>query len=329
MAMHSTGGSATGATLADLGEFGLIAAVAGSGITPAHVLIGPGDDAALVAAPGERILVSTDLLIENRHFRRDWSSAHDVGHKAAAANLADIAAMGGTATSLTVGFAAPGELEAQWAIDMTAGIVEECDRVGAAVVGGDVTAADQIMIAITVLGTCDGEPVRRGGARPGDVVAVAGRIGWAAAGFHVLTRGFRSPRAVVEAHRRPDPDYAAGPRAAAAGASALIDVSDGLLSELGHIATASGVAIDVHRAAFEVAEPLQAVGAALGVDPMAFILTGGDDHTMLATFPPGASLPKEFSRIGEVTERVGEPDGPAVTVDGAPYEGETGHAHFR
>lgn len=329
MAMHSTGGSGTGPTLADLGEFGLISALAGKLDAPAHVLIGPGDDAALVAAPGGRILISTDLLIENRHFRRDWSSANDVGHKAAAANLADIAAMGGTATSLTVGFAAPGDLDAQWAIDMSAGFGEECQRVGAVVVGGDVTAADQIMIAVTVLGSCGGEPVRRSGARPGDVVAIAGRIGWAAAGFHVLTRGFRSPRAVVEAHRRPDPDYAAGPRAAAAGARALIDVSDGLLAELGHIASASGVSIDVHSAAFEIAEPLQAVGAALGMDPLSFILTGGDDHTMLATFPNGATLPEEFRQIGAVAEPVGGTEGPAVTVDGAPYEGETGHAHFR
>src|SRR5680860_295199 len=209
---------AANATLADLGEFGLISALKEGFAQGEHVLIGPGDDAALVAVPDGRVLVSTDLLVETRHFRRDWASAVDIGHKAAAQNLSDINAMGGRATALTVGLAAPPDLPVAWALELAGGIAEEATAVEASVVGGDVTRADAVMIAITVLGTCQGDPVRRSGARPGDIVAICGRQGWAAAGLAVLTRGFRSPRVLVEAHRRPQPPYEAGAQAAALGA---------------------------------------------------------------------------------------------------------------
>ncbi len=310
------------ATLSDIGEFGLVDALAQRFPQGEDVVLGPGDDAAVVSFPSGRVVVSTDLLVDGRHFRRDWASALDIGHKAAAQNLSDINAMGGRATVLTVGLAAPPDLPVAWALELADGIAEEAALVGASVVGGDLTRADEVMIAVTVLGVVDGEPVRRSGARPGDVVAIAGRQGWAAAGLAVLARGFRSPRVLVEAQRRPEPPYAAGAEAARAGATAMIDVSDGLLADAGHIASASGVAIDVEAGVFEVAEPLRAVGAALGADPMRFILTGGDDHALVATFPADAPLPEGWSRIGSVSE------GSGVTVDGAAYEGPTGHVHF-
>jgi thiamine-monophosphate kinase len=310
------------ATISDLGEFGLIDALATRFPQGDDVLLGPGDDAALVSFPDRRVVVSTDLLVDNRHFRRDWASGLDIGHRAAAQNLSDVNAMGGRATALTVGLAAPPDLPVAWALELADGIADEAGVVGASVVGGDVTGADEVMIAITVLGVVQGEPVRRSGARPGDVVALTGRQGWAAAGLAVLARGFRSPRVLVEAYRRPEPPYRAGAEAAAAGATAMIDVSDGLLADAGHIAEASGVAVDIETAAFEVAEPLRAVGAALGADPMGFILGGGDDHALVATFPAGSSLPEGWIRIGEVGEGAG------VTVDGSTYEGPTGHTHF-
>jgi thiamine-monophosphate kinase len=130
---------------------------------------------------------------------------------------------------------------------------------------------------------------------------------------------------VVGAHRVPEPPYAAGPQAALAGATAMIDVSDGLLADAGHVADASGVAIDVRRSAFDLPEPLQAVGAALGADPLQFILGGGDDHALLATFAEDA-VPAGWAVIGAVTEA--GPDGPAVTVDGEAYDGPTGWTHF-
>lgn len=310
-------------TLADLGEFGLIAALKERFVQGEHVLVGPGDDAAVVAFPDGRVVVSTDLLVDTRHFRRDWSPAVDIGHKACAQNLSDINAMGGRATALTVGLAAPPDLPAAWALELAEGIAAEATLVGASVVGGDVTRSDQVMISITVLGVCASEPVLRSGARPGDLVALAGRQGWAAAGLAVLARGFRSPRVLVEAHRRPEPPYDAGVQAAELGATSLIDLSDGLLADVGHIAEASGVAVDIRSGSFEVAEPLRAVGAALGADPMQFILTGGDDHALVATFPAGTVLPEPWLQIGEVAH------GSGVTVDGEEYDGPTGHDHFR
>jgi thiamine-monophosphate kinase len=311
------------ATLADIGEFGLVGALTEIYPQGEHVLLGPGDDAAVVSVPDGRVVVSTDLHVDTRHFRRDWADGVDIGHRVAAANLSDLNAMGGTATALTVGLAAPSDLPVAWALDLARGIVEECGLVGASVVGGDLTSADQVVVAVTALGGVDGAPVTRGGARPGDVVALAGRQGWAAAGLAVLARGFRSPRKLVEAYRRPEPPYAAGPQALGLGATAMIDVSDGLVADAGHVAAASGVSLDLRSDAFEVAEPLVAVGAALGADPLRFVLTGGDDHPLLATFPAGTDLPEPWRVVGTVGE------GEGVTVDGAPYDGPGGHAHFR
>ena len=167
-------------------------------------------------------------MVEGRHFRRDWADASDVGHRAAAQNLSDVNAMGGTARHLTIGLAAPADLPVAWALDFARGFAEECASVGATVVGGDITRSDQLVIAVTVLGQCTQAPVLRSGAQPGDVLALTGRQGWAAGGLAVLGRGFRSPRVLVEAYRRPEPPYAAGKQAAEAGATALIDISDGL-----------------------------------------------------------------------------------------------------
>ncbi len=317
---------APGTTLADVGEFGLVDGFTSRFPQGDHVYVGPGDDAAVLRTPRGHVVVSTDVLVEGRHFRREWADARSIGRKAAAANLSDVNAMGGRAHSLTVGLAAPADLPARWLGDLADGIAEEAALVGASIVGGDLTTATEVVVSVTVLGTCDQAPVLRSGARPGDVVALAGRQGWAAAGLAVLTRGFRSPRALVEAFQRPEPPYAAGPAAAVAGATSLIDVSDGLLADLAHVATASGVAIDVRRDAFELAEPMRAVGAALGVDPLRFVLGGGDDHALLATFAAGAALPEGFVVIGSVAEPAGS--GPAVTVDGAAYDGPTGWTHF-
>lgn len=311
-------------TVAEVGEFGLIDAISPLFRQGSDVVVGPGDDAAVLTVPAGQVAVSTDLLIEHRHFRCDWSSAEDIGHKAAAANLSDINAMGGTATGMVVGLGVPGTLPMAWVDDLARGVADEVAITGTSVLGGDVTSSEHIVVAVTVLGACVDGPVRRSGAQPGEVVAVCGRLGWSAAGFHVLGRGFRSPRAVVDAHRRPQPPYSAGPEAAKLGATAMIDLSDGLLGDLGHVARASGVAIDVRTDAFEVAEPLHAVGAALGTDPMRYVLTGGEDYALAATFPADVHLPAHWTVIGEVA------GGSGVTVDGAAYdEAAPGHQHFR
>lgn len=320
--------SDSGGTVQDLGEFGLIDRLTAG--TPSSgtggVIVGPGDDTAVVAAPDGRVAITCDVLVEGVHFRRDWSTAIDVGRKAAAASLADIAAMGARPTSLVVGFAAPGDLPAVWAVSCAAGIREEAALVGAVLVGGDVVQAPQVVISVTALGDLDGrDPVLRSGARPGDVLAIAGRIGWSAAGLALLSRGFRSPKVLVDAHRFPQPDYSAGVRAAMAGATSMIDVSDGLIADAHHVATASGVDIDVDTTGWLIPEQIQAAAAAYNVDPREWMLTGGEDHALLATFPAGAALPDGFVATGTVAACAAEP---TVTVDGATREGAGGHRHF-
>ncbi|WP_129668725.1 thiamine-phosphate kinase [Phytoactinopolyspora endophytica] len=310
-------------SVADLGEFGLIDAVTSRYPQGAGVVLGPGDDAAVITAPDGRMVVTTDMLVEGRHFRRDWSRAYDVGRKAAAQNLSDIAAMGARPTAITVGLAAPKDLDSAWALELADGLRDECELVGASVIGGDTVSADAVVLAVSAFGDLEGrEPVRRTGARPGDMLAVCGRLGWAEAGLQVLSRGFTSPRVLVEAHRRPEIPYGAGPEAAALGATAMCDVSDGLLADAGHIAESSNVRIDVTSAALEITAPMREVGAALGADPLRWVLTGGDDNALLATFRPGVELPDHWRVIGSVTEGAG------VEVDGESYEGTAGHAHF-
>ncbi|MFG1778483.1 thiamine-phosphate kinase [Micromonospora sp. NPDC049051] len=311
-------------SVAGIGEFGLIDRVTARLSYGSTVLLGPGDDAAVVAAPDTRVVASTDVLVEGRHFRRDWSGAGDVGHRAAAANLADIAAMGAQPTALLVALCMPPELDPGWAEELADGLAAEAAKVGASVVGGDMSASPTLTIAVTALGDLGGRPpVTRSGARPGDVLALAGRTGYAAAGLTVLSRGFRTPRLLVEAYRRPEVPYPAGPHAARLGATSMIDVSDGLLADVGHVARASGVAVDVRRDAFEVPRQMRDAAQALGVDPYTWLLAGGEDHALAATFPSAVALPPDWRPIGRVTE------GSGVTVDGEPYDGPGGWDHFR
>jgi thiamine-monophosphate kinase len=316
-------------TVAELGEFGLIAAIAARLPPDDALAVGVGDDAAVLRVTNGRVVATVDLLVEERHFRRDWSGPADVGVKAAAQNLADIAAMGAQSRTLLVGIACPGDLPARWVLDLIDGMVAECRRAGASIAGGDVTAADCVMLAITALGELDGmRPVTRAGARPGDHVAVTGRLGWSAAGLALLRAG-RAGEADPEiaslaaAHRRPQPPYAAGPAAARAGATAMIDVSDGLLADLGHIASASGVAISLESASIEVDAAVAAGARLLDADAMDWVLAGGEDHALAATFPAGTIVPEGWQVIGNAAEGAG------VTVDGSTRKGPAGWDHFR
>jgi thiamine-monophosphate kinase len=268
-------------------------------------------------------VVSTDVLVEAVHFRLDWSTPHQVGRKAVAASLVDVAAMGAVPTALVVGLATPGQTPVSVVDGLVAGMWEEAEQVEVGIVGGDVVSCSVLVVSVTALGDLQGRaPVTRSGARAGDVLGLCGRLGWSAAGLAVLRRGFRSPRAVVSAHRVPEPPYTAGPQAAAAGATAMIDISDGLLADAGHIAAASGVGIDIDSAAVPVAEKLVDVAAALGADAQRWVLTGGEDHALLACFPVEVALPEEWTEIGVVH------NGHGVTVDGRSYPGLGGWTHF-
>jgi thiamine-monophosphate kinase len=325
-------------TVADLGEFGLIAAIQALLPVGSAQILGIGDDAAVVRAPDRRVVATTDLLVEGRHFRRDWSGAFDVGAKAAAENLADIAAMGALPTALLVGLATPGDLPVAWAEDLARGLADECARAGASVVGGDVSGADVVMVAVTALGDLAGrEPVTRSGARAGDLLAVAGRLGRSAAGLALLEAGIAGTAAsdataaaddlagLVADHRRPRPPYAAGPQAADLGATSMIDISDGLVADLRHVAEASGVLVDINAERLPPDRSLRSAAAVLGADWLRWMLTGGEDHALAATFPRATVLPGRWTVIGEVRAAA---EGPGVAVNSRPAQGLDGWTHF-
>ncbi len=299
--------------IGEVGEFNLITRLAAAVGTPAPPE-GPGDDAALVSAPGGRLVVTTDLLIEGTHFRRDWSTPYDIGRKAAAQNLADVAAMGASPTVLLIGFGAPSDFPVADFDAFAIGVRAECALAGAMLVGGDLVRAPQLVVSGTALGVLGpGAPVLRSGAKPGDRVGVIGRLGWAAAGLRLLLAG-ETAGPLADAHRRPEPPYAAGPALASAGASSLCDVSDGLVSDLGHVAAASGVRIELKLAA------LRGLGGpGVGDDDL---LNGGEDHALVFTIAAGVDTPDGAVIVGSV-----EAGAPEVWVDGHPAK-SSGHDHF-
>ena len=306
-----------------------------------HTDLGPGDDAAIVAAPGARFTVTTDILVEGSHFRREWSTGAEVGARAAAQNLADIAAMGATPTSLVVSMVLPPDLPVSWLEDFAGGLGAEAFEAGAGVVGGDIVAGPVLTVSVAAHGYLGGRPVTRSGAKPGDTVAVAGTLGLSAAGLAALQSGAVSPalrgneipfafRKAVETFRSPKPPLKAGPLAAGLGATAMLDLSDGLVMDAGRLAKASGVRVDLSRYGLSGAKAnLEDAGRALGVDPMQWVLYGGEDHGLLATFPPYVLVPEPFRAAGTVGSfdvGAGEDSGSRVTLDGAPLTG--GFDHF-
>ena len=343
--------------LRDVSEGELLARVfpVYAGARPAawgSVPVGPGDDAAVVGAPGGSVVATTDSMVRGRDWRDEWSSAHDVGVKVAAQNLADIAAMGAEPTALLVSLVADPELEVEWAVDLARGIASLAEQAGAPVVGGDLSSAPPgvVVISVTALGDLRGRPpVLRSGARPGDVVAVCGSLGWSGGGLALYERGEPDPdrvlspdaaapagppslgerslavRALMRHHRAPVPPWAAGPRAAAAGAHALIDVSDGLVTDLGRVAAASGVRVDLDGAVLRERYAAGPLGLALGaLVALQQVLAGGEEHSLVGVFADEASLPggadagdgldEPWRVVGTVLPETG--DGIRVTVDG-------------
>ncbi|AXE38601.1 thiamine-phosphate kinase [Acidipropionibacterium virtanenii] len=315
-----------GPTIAEIGEFPLIRSLVRDLPSDPAVSLGPGDDGAVFLVDGSAV-ISTDVLVEGVHFRRSWSGAQDIGRKSVAVNVADIEAMGAAPVAMVIGFSAPADLPVSWAREFMTGLREEAARARVAIVGGDTTAGPVVTVSVTVIGQTAGiAPVRRDGAAPADIVAIKGRLGWAAAGLVVLGRGFRSPRVVVEAQRCPEVAYGAGRQAALAGAHAMIDVSDGLVADLGHIAEASGVAIDIDQARLDIPDPLRTVGMATGLDPITWVLGGGEDHALAATFAVG-EVPDDWQVIGRVLDSTEQTE-PTVLVDGRPWEHAGGWTHF-
>ncbi|NHN54472.1 thiamine-phosphate kinase [Calidifontibacter sp. DB0510] len=318
-------------TLAQLSEEQILARILPHFAASSDVLLAPGDDAAVLRASGA-VVVTTDSMVRGLDWRDDWSSASDVGRKVVVQNVADIAAMGARCTGLVVALAAAPATEIAWLEELATGIAAAAAEAGTSVVGGDLSSAPAgvVVITLTALGDLGGRaPVLRSGARVGDVVAVCGSLGRSGAGLALYAdaadRPEQSAAAAVlrEAHRTAGrPPYEAGPAAADAGATAMLDISDGLVRDAGRIAAASGVGIALDRAALEreVDGPIREV---FGADGLPFVLTGGEEHSLLATFPPGGvpSAEPSWRAIGEVTAGTG------VSLDGIPQTGG-GWDHF-
>lgn len=334
MSGSTPGGTPEERTLGELGEAGILGEIFATLRTTDSVLVGPGDDTALLATSGP-VLATTDAMVRGRDWLDEWSSAADVGAKAVVQNLADLAAMGGTGTGLLVTLVAPGSLPARWARDLTTGIGAAADRWGVPVVGGDLSSSDgAVMVSVTALGEVPGgRAVLRSGAGAGELVAVSGSLGRSAAGLEILRRSdanwWPEPESAdaasgwVAYHCSPDPDLSQGPVAADAGATAMIDISDGLVRDGGRVAVASDVRIDLDE---EVIADLAGqfapiLGSRAALD---CVLRGGEEHSLLAVFPQGA-VPPGWTVVGRTSDPGAS--GPSVWWRGEPATGG-GWDHF-
>ncbi len=378
------------ATLAEVGEGETLRRIFPRLPHAAAELLGPGDDAAVVAAPDGRFVVTTDMMVHGPDFRTAWSTPHDLGWKAAMTNLADVAAMGARPTALVVAIAAPLDTPVEALLGIADGLRDGCAAAapGCGVVGGDLSVSSALTLTVTAFGDLEGRaPVTRSGAHPGDVLAVAGALGRAGAGIWLLFRdgvtgaaggwsagaveegrssgeegadasgaagsgpvatpavgagaGVRSEAAsgvvpgepdaaraavlrrehadIVEAQLRPTVPVALGVAAALGGATAMLDVSDGLALDARRIAVASGCAVRLDPGAIaREARDLIDLDAVVGDHAADFVLAGGEDHALLAAFPPGAPLPEGFRVLGTIAEAGGA--APGVLLGDRPYE---------
>lgn len=312
--------------------------------TSNSTLLGPGDDAAVVLAADGRVVVSVDTQVQDQDFRLRWnngqsSSGFDVGWKSAAQNLSDINAMGAVATGMVVSLTMPAATPVSWAEGLAEGLDQALGELGAeqcAVVGGDLSAGREISVTVTVLGDLAGrKPVLRSGARAGDQLAFAGGLGRAAAGLALLESELpfdslnSAQRALIMDFHRPRPPLAAGPLAASSGATAMLDISDGLIRDAGRLAQASGVRIDLQPTALApFLKVLEPAASLLGVAALDWLLGGGEDHGLLCTFDGDAQLPPGFAAIGSILSVTdGTAPENAVTVAGQ-HSDTVGWDHF-
>ena len=294
-------------TLASLGENESLRRTIGALVAGENALVGPGDDAAVVSVSGNSFVVTTDTMIEDHDFRLDWSTGFDLGFKAIASNVADVAAMGAVPIALTVAIALPGSTDIKFLEDFADGLNAGIEALapGAAVVGGDLASSDKVFISVTAHGDLQGlQPVLRSGAKVGDIVAVAGTLGRAAAGLALLQSDSDAKSAfddLVNIQLRPQPPITAGVIANKAGSTSMLDISDGLAKDASRIAKASGVTIQIDSSALDGFKAvLELAAMRLEVDTGNWVLFGGEDHSLLATFPEGAQIPREFKPIGRV-----------------------------
>ncbi len=270
--------------LSRLGEFALIESIRRTTPLGRGVRLGIGDDAAWVESKSGSILVTSDLLIEGIHFKLEWTSLFSLGYKAVAVNLSDIAAMGGKPSYLVLALGIPSHFESSKVHEFYRGVQSLCSKTGVALVGGDTNAAKFLIISVCVIGQAPYPPVRRSGAKVGNDVYVTGTLGDSALGLKLLQRGAESSNRrafayLVSRHREPTPRLTTGALIARQRlATAMIDTSDGLLQDLGHICQASGVGAQVSAAKLPLSDAYRALA---GRDGLHHVLNGGEDYELL------------------------------------------------
>jgi len=327
----------------DVGEFGLIerlaARLAGGG---ADVLVGIGDDAAVLRTGGPKDLVfTTDTMVENVHFRLDFASPWQVGWKALASAVSDISAMGGMPRAAVVSVAVSRDVRVDVLDGLYGGIATSAEHHQTQVLGGDTVRTEgPMVVTVSAVGECEtGQAVARSGAQPGDVVVVTGTLGDSAAGLALLAAGRGGDarfQTLLERHLQPTARLAEGALLARAGATALIDISDGLVQDAGHVARMSGAKIEIRLDRIPTSEALQAAGDVLHVDPTRWALSGGEDYELLAALSERAigDVAAEIEAVGgspiRVIGRVIEGEGVTVRdADGRPLAARSGWDHFR
>ena len=309
----------------ELTEDELIAAITRllSGSQPG-VVVGVGDDAAVIEPGRGQQVLTTDLLIEGVHFERASISPRDLGAKAVTVNVSDIAAMGGSPRAALAGIGLAPDVEAAWVMELYGGMRDACAEYALSLVGGDTNRADLVVVSVTVVGEVSpGRAVTRSAARIGDAIVVTGALGAAAGGLALsraqpaaMTAALSSPwgRALLDALARPVARVGEGQTLAQSGAHAMMDLSDGLAKDLSRLCLASGVGARIELVGVPVAEPLRAGAASLGVDPLELALGGGEDYELVATLDPSDA---------EAARRVlDERFGVTLTTVGTIIEGE-------
>ncbi len=299
-------------------------------LPPSIATVPTGDDSAVLEMRGQTA-VSTDMLVEGRHFRRDWSSGADIGFRAAIQNFSDAVAMGARPRSLAISLGLPGDLEVEWVKDFARGLTEACEPLGVGVDGGDLVASSEIVVAVTIVGDMEGrEPILRSGAQIGDRVIHAGNLGHGAAGYEILSAGLDVDDALaplVDSFRRPNSPLKIALAAAEAGVlTSMMDVSDGLIRDGRRLAKASGIWLNFEGQNLQPRLKDLAIAAGrLRADRREWLYTGGEDHGFLATIRPGTIVPEGFTDVGEV---MGAYMGGRVTLEGMDVAGQGGWDHF-
>lgn len=318
-------------TVGAVGESALLARIAQRAPRPPNDEIWSGDDAAQLRL-GDRTLVATDFVVEGTDFRPEWSSGADVGWKALAINVSDIAAMGGRPTHALVSVAMPPDLLLETFDSLLDGTLAGCDEWDIALVGGDLGENDRLFVSVTIVGAGGPRTVTRAGARPGDAICVTGSLGGSAAGLAALEAGLDSAddrwSAAIARHLRPLPRVEEGPAIVAAGATSMIDISDGFGRDLLRLLSASGAGCEVSSADLRVDPAAIAVADATGGDASTWAFAGGEDFELLFTCPEASledvSMRVPVTRIGTVTE------GPRIVDDGVLEDREElGWDHLR